>query len=646
MKSACSIVLVISGLCLVSPAFSSGADAPLDSVQSEKSVQTQGMVITVEAGDTPSSIAKKYCGGVKNHQLVWKGDERKLPVGKLVISSECAGKSVHQPKPADPDEEKPSDSDETGLAEMPLQQFRNIGADPVCTAREIKSGACREKQKAKLVQNGRTPEQVEKIFAEFDGGRCEKRFIPNGSVFDGQINGSVVWDKTRFALRGRKGVYGFVCPAVDDRQEVFIPECGNISFNHIVVSREPTKKIHPHVEAVEDKEQRGGCLWEGTVYGEIVEDGVSGSVEASCQYPIDENTTAGWYGRLSGGRYTPREWMENRAGVFPLGSRIRQKGTTFLGFPVDEIKGDIAFGGIYAEGGNGKDVKKEAMTQPALWLAGQVRKDGIPITDTVSMTLEGMVFAQIPLGGSKNTITWQGKPVGKEKIRPELGFLIRAGFPGLLDLPEEGETSVQDFGFQDRGEGIALEPGEGGTLIPEVTGGIFFIPGDKNSPGGKLEVGFSNERKTLRVGCGPRWPNTAMGCDAEWNWGEEADMDDRDEALVAITDGATSTAEHLGVTPEELQAVAQERAQAKPRSHEVLRERSVASVAVQPIAKREVGNKEVNVSNSCDSGWGDATCFPTPAQSDLNSQTKTEVVEVSRPAANDSSSLAVSGWNG
>lgn len=629
MKFFRSIFLAISGPCLVLSAFSRGADAAPDSVQPAKFVQTQGMAVTVQSGDTPSSIATKYCGGAKNHQLVWKGDERKMPIGQLVISAECA-ESTKQSKPEGSDEKKPLDSSETGLAGDAVRRFQNIGADPVCTARDIRSGTCREKQKAKLVQNGRTPEQVEKIFDAFDSDRCEKRFIPNGSVFDGQINGSVVWDKTQFTLRGRKGVYGFVCPAIDDRQEVFIPECGNIPFNRVVVPREPVRE---HIEVAKEKEHRGGCLWEGTVYGEIVEGGISGSVETSCQYSVGENTTAGWYGRVSGGQYTPSGWTENRAGVYPIGFRIRQKGATFLGVPVDEMKFDFAIGGVYAAGGDGKDVRKEALIQPAIWSAGQVRKEGIPITDTVSMTLEGMVFVQVPLGGSTNTITWQNKPVGEEKIRPEFGFLVRAGFPGLLD-PIEGETPVQDFGFQDRGEGIALESGEGSTLIPEVTGGIFFIPGDKNSPGGKLEVGFSNERKTFRIGCGPRWPNTTIGCDSEWNWGQEADMDDRDESLVAITDGATSTAKHLGVTPEELKAVAQERATSMPRA------------IPQKTASAPTSDQSIVTSTSCEAGWGDATCFSAPAHGDSMPSIKSEVVEISRPVTNDSSTPDVSGWNG
>lgn len=465
----------------------------------------------IREGDTLSKIADQ---NGTSYQVICKlnrlPDCNKIGVGqKLKVPPQGKENPQDRSKEITPPKR-------TGVVDAP-RKFRNLGADPLCTSREVKNGTCREKQERRLIASGWTKEDAKTHLDDVDAGRCFPSELANGFVGDWLVNGSSTWGKTVFALRGKKKTEALSCPEVNGRKPYVVTQCHNSTGKYVPIA---ALVVAPPPSSVEKKvvERRGGCNLEETLWGQVgFGNGIrnrSGSGELSCQFPLDEKWTAGPVFRAGVGQFGSESWIE-KTGLVGGGIRTRGKGV----FGLDEFKLDFPVVGYGWARGHTTDgmVDKPTIGGLDAYFAETLKK-GVELEEGSILVTEFMSFGQFPITNKSGPIFWQGQKVDSDSRHNVFGALLRFGL-------ERDEWDV----------------------VPEFTLGGWHTSGIERPWGGKVLVGIATKDRSFRAGIGVEGPHAHGIVEAEVNFYGPWILESARKSEVALTDGATSSCEALGM---------------------------------------------------------------------------------------------------
>lgn len=505
-----------------------------------------GEAITVKSGDTPSAIAARFCGGANNHKLVWRGDPRRLPIGHVItLPQECT---------KDGDKKQPEEirGEPTDVLDIAPRKFKNLGADPLCTTREVKNGTCRDKQERRMVASGWAPEDAKTHLDNVDAGRCSVETILNGSEVDWLINGSETWGKTIFALRGRKGTKVLSCPEVNGKKPIVVTECRNITGRYvpakaitavIVVSPPKAKEV-----SVPD-EYEARCVTDGYIGGRFGRgNGIksdAGVLRASCQFRVNQEWTVGPGVGFDISNFSIDDWNE-KTRMPSIG--IFGKGKGVLG--MDSVEPELLLGFETTRGRtDNHDVQKPTIHTPILlplinfkwsYPISQSREEGvrddIPVSaEEIEFSLtsgtqeeegdrvrfEATIFGKIPLGNKLGPVYWHGQEVDRSETHPVAGIIF--------------------------GVDLELDDWE---VIPGLRLGGWHTWGVKKDHwGGKFGPHFATRDRQFELDLGVEFPRPHFFIDPRWNFGGKVLTLSAEASKDALTNGATDSRIGLGLDP-------------------------------------------------------------------------------------------------
>lgn len=504
--------------------------------------------ITVKPDDTPSGLAASHCGGASNHALVWSGNPKRLPVGRVItLPQECTKGSDKKPHEGI----RTESTDVADVANTAPREFKNLGADPLCTTREVKNGTCREKQEKKLIASGWTPEDAKTHLDNVYAGRCVAGFVPNGFEGDWLVNGSATWGKTVFAIKGASGAEALSCPEVNGKKPYVVTQCRNITGKYV-----PTKPIialavtppPPVQEAPVPNEVK--CVTDGYVGGRFGRgNGIksdAGVLRASCQFRVNQEWTAGPGVGFDISNYSIDDWDE-KTRMPSIG--IFGKGKGVLGMDSVEPELLLGFESTWGRTDN-QDVQKPTIHTPILLPLINFKKsypisrgireeidsndtpvpaDGIDFSLTSGsgdeegdrIRLETTIFAKIPLGNKSGPVYWRGQEVDSSETHPVAGIIFGVDF------------ELDDWDF-----------------IPGLKLGGWYTWGVKEDHwGGKFGPHFATRDRQFELDLGVELPRPHFFIDPRWNFGGKALMLSAEVSKDTLTNDAADSRIALGLDP-------------------------------------------------------------------------------------------------
>lgn len=594
-----------------------------------------GEYVVVKKGDTLSGIA--HSSNTSYQEIC--SLNKLLDCNKIDVGQRLQIPSVKQETKPQPQEqqEKPTsvanDSGPTdgGINEGGARVFRRPGAKPLCPTFKKDPKSCVEVFDKALVAEGLPEGAGNAVVESVVSGKATDENRPNGHTWERFISGQGdVWGTTEVGVPGGN-VAVKACPLMGNKQVDVVDACGNLGINTVIVPEAP-KEIAVVPEA---SPKEGGCRLDWLLMAQYARGSdmrnVSGRGETTCQFKVSDKMSWGPLGTLGGSVWRGGSWKEY-AWHAGLGSRIEWLDTT--GF--EKIQLDLSFLYASTRGGDGENVRKPAIqgwdiglnlhAKKYFSLGGSQDSEGI---DQTPVSAEGISFSLT----SGNSEEQENRVLGEFSLYGTVPITNTSG-------PVYWKDRIVDTDSRHAVAGVSARVGwelNGWEVIPEVELGAWHTFGIKKPWGLEFTVGVATRDRFARVHAGIGVADGSYGVvKAELNGGKKGLFASYQHAVDAVTNGATSSRVGLGLDP----------------ASEEVKNASPVRIVTAPMSETKPQPTQLSVksrlttSYSCEHGWGDATCFPTPAQSDLNSQTKTEVVEVSRPAANDSSFLAVSGWNG
>lgn len=535
----------------------------------------------------------------------------KIRAGQTLIIPSKDGESQQRPEPKPEKTLPPSETDLAQEESVPVpapvnalhsglvRMWKYVGADPVLKSWVRKAWLASEevtldpRQEAKLRAQGLGDAHI----AEVKQRLKEKKFIlvfrPKGYSWKSMAFGSGIWGETRNATGDDIPV--FAIDSLSDGTQVDLAlGCGNTGINMEVVPEKP-KPVTSQVA-----EKRLACEKVGAFWAQLSEHGVSGTARFACLFQVSEKWKAGPTIGLGGSRFDDHTWIELQNFI---GGGFEVRGKNIAGFDAVEFVVMVGYGSSEGHSTDGLVEKLKSSGFDAQ-LAMQLRKQ-LNIDKKTSITVRLMPFVNVPLSGKEADILWKGMVVKQENGRHlTVGAVLR-------------------FEFQRKGLGFK----------PEITFGIWRMSDVDNPIGWKFLIGASTLDNVWRVGAGLQFPGPIWLVEVEWNpaWGWL--QLNAKVAIEALQNGATPTRDVL---------FGEKAKTAKKAERLALRVIPSNQDSAQPVVKTKA-----IVPPECRQGWKDSTCFPqAPAANDSSFSIKAKVAETSRPAVNDSSSLAVSGWNG
>lgn len=479
----------------------------------------------VVLGDTAWKVygaqAPKVCRASIAARTIKSGNCNKLAVGDRLIDPDAGNQTSAPPAPV------PAQVANDRQAVTVATPWRVVGGNPVLTPQESAEWngngikGLHPKQVAAMQEMGFNVLQITETDANLRKGKCNVGFIPKG----GEVAGMATGGRRHLGRTVNRTADGDVpmwhCPDTGGREVYVVMKCGNVAWNPA-----PKKPQPPVVATREEKALLCEKFLHGWGQAQLGGEGVAAASRMGCLLQVGENGRLGaalggnvgryWSKGQDGKTWTSKSWFVG------FGPEYRYDGEV-LGGVADNFEVFVLGGVGSAEGGNGP----VAATQS---IGGQVSiginlKKVLGLGNGTTLTVRAMGFGELPFGGKGTDILVNGQKVGQN-----IGRHMVAGLFGRLEL-DKAEWKIR----------------------PELTFGGWYTWDVINSLGVKVLVGFSTKDQVWRVGVGPQCV-IGVGCiavaEVEYNPIMGVINLTQVAASEALSDGATSSADYLGVKPQ------------------------------------------------------------------------------------------------